>query len=99
MNFDLHISKNIEQITEHTLNCFYEGIYFDGENINDLTQVYQKVVVSITRVNELLQNKLYQDESFGNKKNNNIKLLLFNMNYLPLILYTITNNCLIKKIK
>jgi len=43
------------------------------ENINDLTQVYQKVVVSITRVNELLQNKLYQDESFGNKKINNIK--------------------------
>ena len=32
LNFDLHISKNIEQITEHTLNCFYEGTYFDGED-------------------------------------------------------------------
>lgn len=32
LNFDLHISKNIEQITEHTLDCFYEGAYFDGED-------------------------------------------------------------------
>ena len=32
LNFDLHISKNIKQITEHTLNCFYEGTYFDGED-------------------------------------------------------------------
>lgn len=38
------------------------------ENINDLTQTYQKVVVSIGRVNELLENKLYQDESFGDKQ-------------------------------
>lgn len=32
LNFDLHISKNIEQITEHTLDCFYEGAYFDGQD-------------------------------------------------------------------
>ena len=32
LNFDLHISKNIEQITKHTLDCFYEGTYFDGED-------------------------------------------------------------------
>ena len=43
------------------------------ENINDLTQTYQKVVVSITRVNEILENKLYQDENFGNKEILNIK--------------------------
>ena len=43
------------------------------ENINDLTQTYQKVVVSISRVNEILQNKLYKDEEFGNKKLTNIK--------------------------
>lgn len=43
------------------------------ENINDLTQTYQKLVVSITRVNEILENKLYQDESFGNKNLTNIK--------------------------
>lgn len=46
------------------------------ENINDLTQTYQKVVVSIGRVNELLENKLYQDESFGEEKNSNIKGVL-----------------------
>ena len=38
------------------------------ENINDLTQTYQKVVVSITRVNEILENKLYEDENFGEKE-------------------------------
>ena len=37
------------------------------ENINDLTQTYQKVVVSMTRVNEILSNKLYDDEKFGNE--------------------------------
>lgn len=43
------------------------------ENINDLTQTYQKVVVSIGRVNELLENRLYEDEKFGTKKIKNIK--------------------------
>ena len=38
------------------------------ENLNDLTQTYQKVMVSITRVNEILENKLYEDEKFGDKK-------------------------------
>ena len=32
LNFNIHISKNIKQITEHTLDCFYEGTYFDGED-------------------------------------------------------------------
>ena len=36
------------------------------ENLNDLTQTYQKVEVSIGRVNEILENKLYNDEQFGN---------------------------------
>lgn len=35
------------------------------ENINDLTQTYQKLVVSISRVNEILENRLYADEKFG----------------------------------
>lgn len=43
------------------------------ENINDLTQTYQKVVVSMTRVNEILENKLYNDEDFGNKIIKDIK--------------------------
>lgn len=41
------------------------------ENLNDLTQTYQKLIVSITRVNEILENKLYEDESFGDKKIDN----------------------------
>ena len=46
------------------------------ESINELTQVYQKVVVSITRVNEILENKLYPDESFGEKEIANVKGVL-----------------------
>ena len=37
------------------------------ENINNLTQTYQKLVVSLGRVNEILENRLYKDEKFGNK--------------------------------
>lgn len=36
------------------------------DNINDLTQVYQRTVVSLGRVNEILENRLYKDEMFGN---------------------------------
>ena len=43
------------------------------ENINDLTQTYQKVSVSISRVNDILENRLYRDEEFGNKKLVNVK--------------------------
>lgn len=43
------------------------------ENINDLTQTYQKVSVSISRVNDILENRLYKDEEFGNKKLVNVK--------------------------
>ena len=42
------------------------------ENINGFTQTYQKVIVSLSRVNELLENKLYEDEKFGNKENNKV---------------------------
>ena len=43
------------------------------ENINDLTQTYQKLIVSISRVNEILENKMYEDDKFGDKKLNNSK--------------------------
>lgn len=43
------------------------------EDINDLTQNYQKLSVSISRVNDILENRLYEDERFGNKTLNNIK--------------------------
>lgn len=35
------------------------------ENFNNLTQTYQKLVVSLGRVNDILENRLYQDEQFG----------------------------------
>ncbi len=43
------------------------------EEMNDLTQTYQKTVVSISRVNDILENRLYNDEKFGYKKIENIK--------------------------
>ena len=38
------------------------------DNINGLAQTYQKVMVSLTRVNEILENRLYKDEAFGDKE-------------------------------
>ena len=35
------------------------------ENINYFSQTYQKVMVSLSRVNEILENRLYEDEKFG----------------------------------
>ena len=43
------------------------------ENVNDFSIMYQKTVVSLSRVNELLENKLYKDETFGNISLKNIK--------------------------
>ena len=43
------------------------------ENLNDFTQTYQKTIVSIGRVNDILENRLFNDESFGNIKLDNIK--------------------------
>jgi ATP-binding cassette subfamily B protein len=42
------------------------------DELNDLTEMYQKLLVSLTRVNEILENRLYQDETFGSKKIKNI---------------------------
>lgn len=42
------------------------------EDLNDLTQTYQKTIVSIGRVNEILENRLYEDEKFGDKQLKNI---------------------------
>ena len=38
------------------------------ENLTDFMQTYQKTVVSIGRVNDLLENRLYKDVSFGTKE-------------------------------
>ena len=40
------------------------------ENVNDFSVMFQKTVVSLSRVNELLENRLYNDEVFGNIKYN-----------------------------
>ncbi len=37
------------------------------ENITSFTRIYNQVSVAITRINEILENKLYQDVSFGEK--------------------------------
>lgn len=43
------------------------------ENINNFVQTYQKLYVSLTRVNEIMENRLYNDESFGDKTIKNVK--------------------------
>ena len=43
------------------------------ENLNDITKTFQKTAVSISRVNEILMNKLYDDEKFGNEELHNNK--------------------------
>ena len=35
------------------------------ENLNDFMQTYQKTIVSLGRVNEILENRLYEDEKYG----------------------------------
>lgn len=46
------------------------------DNINNFSQTYQKLVVSLQRVNEILENRLYEDEAFGDKKINKVKGLI-----------------------
>ena len=36
------------------------------ENINSFAQTYQDLIVSLGRINEILENRLYEDEQFGN---------------------------------
>lgn len=43
------------------------------ENINEFSQSYQKVLVSITRVNDLLEDRISVPEKFGNKELNDVK--------------------------
>ena len=50
----------------------YKYMYLINE-INDFTETYQKLYVSITRVNEILENRLYNDDKFGEKSIKNIK--------------------------
>ena len=38
------------------------------QNLNEFSQMYQRLLVSLSRVNEILENKLYNDEKFGEKE-------------------------------
>ena len=46
------------------------------DNINSFSQTYQKLIVSLQRVNEILENRLYEDEIFGYEKINKVKGLI-----------------------
>ena len=46
------------------------------DNINNFSQTYQKIVVSLQRVNEILENRLYEDEKFGVEKISKVKGLI-----------------------
>ena len=43
------------------------------DNINNFIETYQKTYVSLTRVNEIIENRLYDDEKFGNNEIKNVK--------------------------
>ncbi len=50
----------------------YTFMYLIDE-VNSFSEIYQKTIVSITRVNEILDNKLYEDEKYGTKELKKIK--------------------------
>ena len=43
------------------------------ENLNTFMETYQKTIVSLSRVNEILENRLYEDEHFGRKSIKKVK--------------------------
>ena len=43
------------------------------ENVNELIQTYQSVKVSVSRVNDILDNRLFEDEKFGLKELENVR--------------------------
>ena len=46
------------------------------EALSDFTETYQGLAVSLERVNEIIENKLFQDEKFGKKEIKNVKGVL-----------------------
>lgn len=43
------------------------------ENLTDFMKIYQKTIVSIGRVNDILENRLYKDVKFGKKELKDVK--------------------------
>ena len=50
----------------------YRFIYLI-ENVSEFLKTYQRLSVSLERVNEILENRLYKDVKFGNKKISKVK--------------------------
>lgn len=46
------------------------------ENVTDFSKTYEKLLVSLSRINEILSNKLYDDVKYGTKQLNNVKGVL-----------------------
>ena len=46
------------------------------ENLTDFMKIYQKTIVSIGRVNDILENRLYKDVKFGKKELKDVKGIL-----------------------
>lgn len=61
-------------ITFYVAMTYYIYRYMNViSNLTEFNKTYQRVVVSISRVNEILENKLFQDEKFGEKTLTNSK--------------------------
>ena len=43
------------------------------DNLSEVNKSYQRVIVSLKRINEIIDNQLYEDEIFGTKEINNSK--------------------------
>ena len=43
------------------------------EEISDFSEMYQKLIVSLERVNEIIENKLFEDEKFGDQTIKDVK--------------------------
>lgn len=46
------------------------------ENITDFSKTYEKLLVSLSRINEILGNKLYDDVKYGTRELNNVQGVL-----------------------
>ena len=66
LNFNIRISKNIEQIKCHTLDCFSEGVYFDGEEYHSKIMIVFLYHITCDEENEIFyakDGKLYYREN------------------------------------
>ena len=60
------ISGHIVYATFMMMNSYLWRIDYVVDSLSEFVVNYNKVIVSINRINEILNNKLYKDEKFGN---------------------------------